>query len=139
MLTVILAMANVAKAAPTCPADLRCQGCHATKPECTACVSWVDSEPGARYLSGGKCQTKRTHHVPYCKMYRNNSTTDSKGNICKWCDGKKWLNIDTSKSPATNSCSDTPMDATNCKTEIANCEVSACYKKYEKHPAKAAC
>jgi len=127
MITVILAMANVLIAAQTCPKDLWCQGCNANK--CTACVSSVDSEPGARYLSNGNCQTKRTHHVKDCKMYKNDSTTDSKGNICKQCDGKKWLNIDVTTSPATNTCSDTAMDATKCTAAIANCDVSACYKK----------
>jgi hypothetical protein len=136
MITVILAMANVAIAAQqTCSKDLWCQGCNANK--CTACVSWVDSEPGARYLSNGKCQTKRTHHVDHCKVYKNDSTNDSKGKICKQCEGKKWLNIDLTTSPANNTCSDTAMDATNCTTAIANCDILSCYKKLQ--TTKAVC
>jgi len=139
MITVILAMANVAIAAPSCPKENWCQGCDNTN-MCTACVSSVDSEPGPRYITKGKCDKQRSQLIAGCKMYRNVSHADeSTGRVCKECDGKKWLNIDTTTSGSKNSCTDTPYDAINCKTQIANCDVSACYKKRKGHKHKAVC
>lgn len=133
-IALFLALANLAMSAPSCIKDNYCLGCDASVAnKCTACHSWMKGTIGPKLLNASTydCKTDRSGSiVADCKNYMSTTATtaDSVGNNCVMCDGKDWLNYDSTSSPQVNTCSDTAIDATNCASTISDCEVSMCLK-----------
>merc|ERR1712177_192888 len=90
-----------------------CMGNNNDATTCSKCFNWGSGTIGARQLATNACSTKVANSVTDCKYYNGGITSTKTTLDCMMCNSKKWLNI---------------TDTNTCKTEVANCDQSVCFK-----------
>jgi len=124
---VIAALLGVSLAA-SCKEDLYCGACsESTANVCTGCTT------SGRYMSSDadkNCKsTLSKAKVTDCKYYATMKTADTiDTSDCKVCNGKTFLNIDTSSGSTVIGCSDTAIDTSTCDAAITDCLQTVCRK-----------
>merc|ERR1712151_836987 len=107
-----------------------CMGNTDNATTCSSCFNWGSGTIGARQLATGSCANAVANKVTDCKYYNGNITSTKTTGDRMMCNGKKWLNLTDSSTPASIvvACSDTAIDTTKCASEVANCSQSVCFK-----------